>query len=90
MNISKKMTDFSQSWDLGDVIFNIEDRKLYANRMTMSMWSPVMKAMLTGDFKEKNAKEIKLPGKVYEDMLQLLKVIHPSNTDITGKHNMSN
>ena len=78
------MTDFTEPWDMGDVIFNVQGRKLYANRMTMSMWSPVMKAMLTGDFKEKNALEIKLPGKAYKDILQLLMVIHPSDTDITG------
>ena len=37
------------------------------------------------NFKEKNAKEIELPGKEFFDVLELLRVLHPPNADICGE-----
>ena len=75
-------TDFSEPWDMSDVRFTVEGRPLYGNKAILSMWSPVLKVLLFGDFKEKNAEEIELPGKNYEDILELFMVIHPPNKDI--------
>ena len=76
-------TDFSKAWDMGDVTFTVEGRPLYGNKATLAMWSPVMNAMLFSDFKEKHARKIKLPGKSYDDILELFMVIHPPNKDVT-------
>ena len=37
------------------------------------------------NFKEKNAKEIELPGKQFDDVLEMLLVLHPPNKEICGK-----
>ena len=50
---------------------------MYANKMILSLSSPVMKAMFTANFKEKDAKEIELPEKKLGTFLQLMKAVHP-------------
>ena len=75
-------TDLSEPWDMGDVRFTVEGRPLYGNKAILATWSPAFKAMLFGDFKERNAEEIELPGKSYDDMLELFAVLHPTNKDI--------
>ena len=50
---------------------------MYANKMSLSMTSPVMKAMFIANFKEKDAKEIELPEKKLGTFLQLMKAVHP-------------
>ena len=76
--------DFSKPWPGSDVTFLIENKKIYANKLILSMWSPVMETMFTSDFKEKDTAEIPLPGKNYEDFLELMKAVHPPNKQITG------
>ena len=57
--------DFTKEWDFSDVIFQFDDgSKVYANKMTLCQWSPVLKVMLmTNDFKERDQNMIKLPEK---------------------------
>ncbi|KAK7505154.1 hypothetical protein BaRGS_00003724 [Batillaria attramentaria] len=63
--------------DTTDVIFIVEQKKLYFNKMLLGMCSPVFKRMFTADFKEKSGKEIPLPEKKYGDMVAFLQQIHP-------------
>ena len=49
---------FTKPWDHGDITFVVEGQKVYANKMILSMSSPMMKTMFTGNFMEKNAEEI--------------------------------
>ena len=74
--------DFHKPWTYSNICFSVDEKRLYASKMILSMWSPVFEAMFGDDFKEKNAKEIKLPEKKYNDVLELLKVLHPPNKDI--------
>ncbi|KAK7505026.1 hypothetical protein BaRGS_00003596 [Batillaria attramentaria] len=60
-----------------DVTFVVEERKLYFNKTILMISSPVFERMFTADFKEKDAKEIPLPGKKFVDMVALLQQIHP-------------
>ena len=71
--------DFSKPWDHSDITFMVEGQKVYANKTVLSMSSPVMKAMFESDFREKDAKEIELPGKKLELFLNLTKIAHPPN-----------
>ena len=59
--------------------FIVEDQKVYANKMILSMSSPVMKAMFEAELKENDAKEIELPGKELKPFLDLMKIVHPPN-----------
>lgn len=49
------------------------------------MWSPVMKAMFCDDFVERYATVIELPGKRFDDVLELVRVLHPPNKPINGR-----
>jgi len=49
------------------------------------MWSPVLKAMFGGAFRESDAAVVELPGKRYDDLLELICVLHPPNKQIDGK-----
>jgi len=52
--------------------------------VVMSMWSPVLKAMFGGAFRESAAAVVELPGKHYDDLLELICVLHPPNKPIDG------
>ena len=76
---------FLSAWDLSDVILKVEGRCVYVNKSVMSMWSPVMKAMFHGHFRERNADVVELPGKNCDDVLELVRVLHPPNKEIDGR-----
>lgn len=76
---------FTQPWDLSDVSFCVEGRYIYANKTIMAMWSPVLKAMFGGAFRESDAAVVELPGKHYDDLLELICVLHPPNKPIDGQ-----
>lgn len=55
--------DFSKPTTMYDVIIVVENKKLYANRAILSIWSPFFETMFKSNFKEKDSMEISLPGK---------------------------
>ena len=75
---------FTERWDQSDVSFTVEDRNIYANKATLSMWSPVFNAMFGGAFMEGGAAAVDLPGKQYDDVLELISVLHPPNKSLNG------
>ena len=78
--------DFKQEWTYSDIIFLVEKtKKVYANKIILSMWSPVFEAMFRNNFKEKTAKEIELPGKEFKSVVEMMEVLHPPNKDISSK-----
>ena len=73
-----KMTlDFSKRWKMSDLVLVVEERKLYVHKAILAISSPVFEIMMSSDFKEKNAKEIPLPGKKVEEIEDLLRAIYP-------------
>ncbi|KAK7505031.1 hypothetical protein BaRGS_00003601 [Batillaria attramentaria] len=76
---------FETADDTTDVVFVVEGRKLYFNKMILGMCSPVFKTMFTSNFKEKEAEEVPLPDKKYRSMVAFLEQLHPvhSSTPIT-------
>ena len=84
MGDTDESIDFSKQWEYSDIIFLVEDKPVHANKMVISMWSPVFAAMFRSNFKEKDAQEVKLPDKNYEDVLEMMAVLHPPNKDICG------
>ena len=81
--IATEVDEFTQEWEESDITFEVEGKKIYANKMILSRWSPVMKAMFTKPFKELTAKEIPLPEKRFHDVLTLMKVVHHKE-NVTG------
>lgn len=60
-----------------DIVFIVQGKKLHFNKSVLSLCSPVFQVMFNGDFAEKKADRIPLPGKRYEDMVEFFKHIHP-------------
>ena len=60
--------DFSQPWKPSDLVLLVEGRKLQVHRDILALSSPVFSRMLEGDFKEKTAQEISLPGKKFHEI----------------------
>jgi hypothetical protein len=85
---TERKTDFSQKWKYADITFVVEGKKVFANKMILSLWSPVFEAMFTHDFKEKGAEEIPLPEKKFEEIIQLMKVLHPPNEEINSQYSI--
>ncbi|XP_031563447.1 uncharacterized protein LOC116298985, partial [Actinia tenebrosa] len=71
--------EFSSPWDDSDLILVVEDQQLHVHRFILKMASPVFKAMLSSDFKEKKDAKIPLPGKKADDFVVLLQQIYPQS-----------
>ena len=69
--------EFSCPWDDSDLILIVENQRLHVHRFILKMASPVFKAMLSSDFKEKNENELSLPGKHANQIVDLLRQIYP-------------
>ena len=60
-------TDFTQPWKHSDIVFLVEDQRIHANKAVLSMWSPVIEAMFTGDFKVSMLQPCsQCKGKIYQ------------------------
>ena len=76
--------DFSSPWNMTDLALEAENEILHVHRCILSLWSPVFNRMLTGDFKEKNAEIIPLPGKSAHEIRQMLGIMYDRRKPITG------
>ena len=70
-------TPLTNGSEFSDVTLVVEGRKLYTSRLILASASPVWRALLTSELKEKNQPEIPLPGKPYRDVCELLLCITP-------------
>ena len=68
---------FSKPWKSSDLVLIVEDRKFHVHRAVLIICSPVFETMLSGNFKEKHAREIPLPDKKADEFEQLLQGIYP-------------
>ncbi|OWF51335.1 kelch-like protein 15 [Mizuhopecten yessoensis] len=72
---------FKEEQPLSDLILLVEGERLFASRSLLALASPVFSIMFTSEFKEKDQKEIELPGKKSKDIDELLKFLHPGMDD---------
>lgn len=79
---AKDPIDFTEPWPYSDITFVVDTRKVFANKTVLTLWSPVFEAMFQHDFKEKAATQIDLPEKNFDGLMELMRVLHPPNTDI--------
>lgn len=68
---------FLEETHLTDIALVVEGKKLFVNKAILAVASPVFNTMFYSNFKEKNAKEVSLPNKKYDDMVTFLKSIYP-------------
>lgn len=69
--------DFSKPWKMSDLVLLVEERNLHVHKAILAISSPVFETMMSSNFKEKNAKEIPLPGKKVEEIEDMLRAIYP-------------
>lgn len=73
---------FSEPWEGSDVILVVEKEKFHVHRQLLSLHSPVFKAMLNSAlFTEATAKEIPLPEKNADEILDFLKLLYLKEMD---------
>lgn len=72
---------FKEEQPLSDLVLLVEGESLFASRSLLAFASPVFSIMFTSEFKEKDQKEIELPGKKAKDIDELLKFLHPGMDD---------
>ncbi|GMT29637.1 hypothetical protein PFISCL1PPCAC_20934, partial [Pristionchus fissidentatus] len=78
-----KLPDFSTGDHLSNVILIVGGKKLHLSKEYLAVHSPVFNTMFFGDFVEKNKEEIELEDVSYEEFIELLNVIYPSERQVT-------
>ena len=74
---AKPTHEFLSPWEDSDLVLVVENQNLHVHSIILKMASPVFKAMLSGEFKEKNQQEISLPGKKADQFVDFLRQIYP-------------
>ena len=72
---------FKDEWENSDAIFIVEQRKFHVHRQHLSLVSPVLKAMFSSEFREKDQQEIPLPGKKAKVFLSFLLIVYLREDD---------
>ncbi|XP_060570437.1 BTB and MATH domain-containing protein 38-like [Ruditapes philippinarum] len=80
-------TSFGDSSGECDLTLKIEDKKIFVCKAVLCIASPVFKAMLKTEFREKGQAEIELPGKKYEDFVEFLCCIYPDELKLITETN---
>ena len=75
--MDESQVDFTKPWNGADIVFVVDDKKVYANKIILSMSSPVFRAMFEGNFQEKGKGEISLPNKPFLPFVGLMEMLHP-------------
>lgn len=76
--------DFMVEDEFSSVTLMVEDQRLYVHKEVLAAWSPVFRAMFLHSFKEKDQREIELPSKKVEDIIELLHCMYPPIHAICG------
>ncbi|XP_060570448.1 kelch-like protein 8 [Ruditapes philippinarum] len=71
-----------------DLTLKVEDKKILVCKAVLCIASPVFKAMLKTEFREKGQAEIELPGKKYEDFVEFLCCIYPDKLKLITETNV--
>ncbi|KAI1690820.1 BTB/POZ domain-containing protein [Ditylenchus destructor] len=83
---AKPKTFVSSISDPPDGVLIVGDNRIPIHKTYLSFYSEFFKTMFCGKFKESAEDEIVLEEVGYEEMLELLSVIYPSNAPITEKN----
>ncbi|CAF1289099.1 unnamed protein product [Didymodactylos carnosus] len=76
--IDDSSNSFSSADELCDLTLIVENKKIYAHKAVLAKVSPVFNRMFCSGFKESSAKEITLPDKKYEEIVELLQCLYPN------------
>ena len=71
-----------------DLVLLVEKKEFHVHRDVLCSYSPVFKAMLESDFREKRMEKIPLPGKSVQQVLEMLNFIYPFGHEINGRFSL--
>ena len=83
----KDLVDFSQPWELSDVVLVVEESRFHVHRCILAIWSTVFSRMFQSEFKERATNKIPLPGKKADEVKELLLVIYPTSSKSIDERN---
>ena len=70
--------DFTRPWKFSDVVLVAGFRVLHVHRAVLAVFSPVFEEMFTTEIQGNGKKEISIPEKWANDIIELLQMIYPS------------
>ncbi|XP_041369928.1 BTB/POZ and MATH domain-containing protein 1-like [Gigantopelta aegis] len=73
----KRMCLYASPDEFTDVVLEVQDHKFYFYRLLLCRASPVFKAMLHSDFKEKDTGTILLHHRPFQDIYDMLRFLDP-------------
>ena len=88
--MEQECPDFTQPDEMSSLTLIIEEQKLFVHKEILAAWSPVFKSMFVREFKERDMKEIELPGKKVDDFVDILHCMYPPIKPVTGLFNFVN
>ncbi|GMR35153.1 hypothetical protein PMAYCL1PPCAC_05348, partial [Pristionchus mayeri] len=75
---------FASPSQFSNVVLIIEGKKLHVSKEYLAVHSPIFDEMFFGDFDARGKKEFVIEDVLYEEFVDLLRVIYPGFTKITG------
>ncbi|XP_056016860.1 uncharacterized protein LOC130053545 [Ostrea edulis] len=84
-DIESEEFEYDPDFPPTDIELQVEGRSIHLNKAVLKSHSPVLRAMLESDFKEKDANHLVLEGKKYEDFIEFLQAFYPNTShSVTG------
>uniref|UniRef100_A0AC34G288 BTB domain-containing protein n=1 Tax=Panagrolaimus sp. ES5 TaxID=591445 RepID=A0AC34G288_9BILA len=85
-NIQNEMNEVFKSQDpeFLDIVFEIEGKKLYADKLRLSVISSTFKTMLSARWNSKNNEPIEITNRKFEDFKEFLAFIYSGDINITN------
>ncbi|KAH7675876.1 BATH-38 protein, partial [Aphelenchoides avenae] len=74
---------FQEKRDVDDVTFIVEGRPVYANKGYITYVSPVLRGVLTGNFKEAQSDQVPITQTSAEDFVTLMRAVTPMREPLT-------
>lgn len=82
---------FSKPTRNSDVVIKVENYELHLHSAILSLYSPVFRAMFSGNFKESTTREVHLAGKEGEHVIELCKYLYGNQFQkVNGKCTYNN
>lgn len=84
VDMEPEYIDFTVEDEMSSLTLILQEQHLYVHKEVLAAWSPVFRSMFIRDFKEKDQREIELPGKKLDEFVELLHCMYPPIKPVTG------
>lgn len=74
--IGRRLYYFFNDEEFSDVIFVVQNRRVYGHKMVLALVSDCFRAMFTAGFRESSSSEIEITGCTYEAFLAVLEYVY--------------